>query len=113
MAVLVGRKAPSFKANAVINGGEIVNDFSLVVATVNGTGSQTANLALLRALFKMGIPINGKNIFPIQDGRYGLKLYIGGSFKTQFGYTVLDPIRYVVLFKFHPCCSGTKVRISL
>ncbi len=42
----------------------IVNDFSLVVATVNGTGSQTANLALLRALFKMGIPVNGKNIFP-------------------------------------------------
>jgi 2-oxoglutarate ferredoxin oxidoreductase subunit alpha len=42
----------------------IVNDFSLVVATVNGTGSQTANLALLRAFFKMGIPVNGKNIFP-------------------------------------------------
>lgn len=42
----------------------IVNDFSLVVATANGTGSQTANLAILRALFKMGIPVNGKNIFP-------------------------------------------------
>jgi 2-oxoglutarate ferredoxin oxidoreductase subunit alpha len=41
-----------------------VNDFSLVVATANGTGSQTANLTLLRALFKMGIPVNGKNIFP-------------------------------------------------
>ncbi|WP_374687810.1 2-oxoacid:acceptor oxidoreductase family protein, partial [Promineifilum sp.] len=44
--------------------GEIVNDFSIVVATANGTGSQTANLAILRALFKMGIPVNGKNIFP-------------------------------------------------
>lgn len=42
----------------------VVNDFSLVVATVNGTGSQTSNLALLRSLFKMGIPVNGKNIFP-------------------------------------------------
>jgi 2-oxoglutarate ferredoxin oxidoreductase subunit alpha len=42
----------------------IVNDFSIVVATANGTGSQTANLAILRALFKMGIPVNGKNIFP-------------------------------------------------
>ncbi len=42
----------------------IINDFSLVVATANGTGSQTANLAILRALFKMGIPVNGKNIFP-------------------------------------------------
>lgn len=42
----------------------IINDFSLVVATANGTGSQTANLAILRSLFKMGIPVNGKNIFP-------------------------------------------------
>ena len=42
----------------------IINDFSLVVATANGTGSQTANLAILRAFFKMGIPVNGKNIFP-------------------------------------------------
>jgi 2-oxoglutarate/2-oxoacid ferredoxin oxidoreductase subunit alpha len=42
----------------------VVNDFSIVVATANGTGSQTANLTLLRALFKMGIPVNGKNIFP-------------------------------------------------
>ena len=44
--------------------GLIVNDFAIVVATANGTGSQTANLAILRALFKMGIPVNGKNIFP-------------------------------------------------
>ncbi|MDX1614040.1 MAG: 2-oxoacid:acceptor oxidoreductase subunit alpha [Candidatus Promineifilaceae bacterium] len=42
----------------------VVNDFSIVVATANGTGSQTSNLTLLRALFKMGIPVNGKNIFP-------------------------------------------------
>jgi 2-oxoglutarate ferredoxin oxidoreductase subunit alpha len=42
----------------------ILNDFSLVAATANGTGSQTANLTILRALFKMGIPVNGKNIFP-------------------------------------------------
>jgi len=41
-----------------------VNDFAIVVATANGTGSQTSNLTLLRALFKMGIPVNGKNIFP-------------------------------------------------
>ena len=41
-----------------------VNDFSIVVATVNGSGSQTANVALLRALFKMGIPVCGKNLFP-------------------------------------------------
>ncbi|MBO1437962.1 2-oxoacid:acceptor oxidoreductase subunit alpha [Meiothermus sp. CFH 77666] len=42
----------------------VINDFSLVVATANGTGSQTANLTLLRSFFKMGIPVHGKNIFP-------------------------------------------------
>ena len=42
----------------------IVNDFAIVVATVNGTGSQTANMALLRAIFRLGVPVNGKNIFP-------------------------------------------------
>lgn len=42
----------------------VVNDFSLAVATANGTGSQTANLTLLRSFFKMGIPVHGKNIFP-------------------------------------------------
>jgi len=42
----------------------IVNDFSVTVATMNGSGSQTSNLTLLRALFKMGIPVSGKNIFP-------------------------------------------------
>lgn len=41
-----------------------VNDFSITVATVNGSGSQTSNLTLIRALFKMGIPVSGKNLFP-------------------------------------------------
>lgn len=42
----------------------IVNDFQIMIATVNGSGSQTANTAILRALFRMGIPVSGKNIFP-------------------------------------------------
>ncbi|MFN2176773.1 MAG: 2-oxoacid:acceptor oxidoreductase subunit alpha [Anaerolineales bacterium] len=42
----------------------IINDFSITVGTVNGSGSQTSNLTLLRALFKMGIPVSGKNLFP-------------------------------------------------
>lgn len=42
----------------------VVNDFSITVGTVNGSGSQTSNLTLLRALFKMGIPVSGKNLFP-------------------------------------------------
>ena len=42
----------------------IVNDFSIRVATVNGSGSQTANLVLLRSIFQMGVPVSGKNLFP-------------------------------------------------
>jgi 2-oxoglutarate ferredoxin oxidoreductase subunit alpha len=41
-----------------------VNEFSIQVATVNGSGSQTANLILIRSLFQMGIPVSGKNLFP-------------------------------------------------
>ena len=43
---------------------QIINDLSIQVATVNGSGSQTANLVLLRAIFQMGIPVSGKNLFP-------------------------------------------------
>src|SRR5579863_9843785 len=42
----------------------IVNDLSIQVATVNGSGSQSSNLVLLRAIFQMGIPVSGKNLFP-------------------------------------------------
>jgi 2-oxoglutarate ferredoxin oxidoreductase subunit alpha len=42
----------------------VINDFSIHVATVNGSGSQTANTVLLRAIFQMGIPVSGKNLFP-------------------------------------------------
>lgn len=42
----------------------IVNRFSIVAATVNGSGSQTSNTAIIRALFRMGIPVSGKNLFP-------------------------------------------------
>lgn len=48
---------------AAPDGGRVA-DFSLVVATANGTGSQTSNLALLRSFFRMGIPVHGKNVFP-------------------------------------------------
>jgi 2-oxoglutarate ferredoxin oxidoreductase subunit alpha len=50
--------------------GVLINDFAIVAATVNGSGSQTANNTLVRALFKMGIPVNGKNLFP--SNIYGL-----------------------------------------
>src|SRR5215510_4908931 len=43
---------------------KVVNDFSIQVATVNGSGSQTANLVLLRSILLMGVPVSGKNMFP-------------------------------------------------
>ncbi|MGH9522194.1 MAG: 2-oxoacid:acceptor oxidoreductase subunit alpha [Terriglobales bacterium] len=42
----------------------VVNDWSLQVATVNGSGSQSANTVLLRTIFQMGVPVSGKNLFP-------------------------------------------------
>jgi 2-oxoglutarate ferredoxin oxidoreductase subunit alpha len=70
----------------------VVNDFSIQVATVNGSGSQTANLILIRSLFQMGIPVSGKNLFPsniaglptwytIRANRHG---YIGRKKEIDF-----------------------------
>jgi 2-oxoglutarate ferredoxin oxidoreductase subunit alpha len=42
----------------------IINDFSIQVATVNGSGSQSSNTVLMRSIFQMGIPVSGKNLFP-------------------------------------------------
>ncbi|HEV2470896.1 MAG TPA: 2-oxoacid:acceptor oxidoreductase subunit alpha [Candidatus Sulfotelmatobacter sp.] len=42
----------------------IVNDMSIQVATVNGSGSQSSNTVLLRSIFQMGVPVSGKNMFP-------------------------------------------------
>jgi len=42
----------------------IVNDFSIQVATVNGSGSQSSNNVLMRSIFRMGVPVSGKNLFP-------------------------------------------------
>ncbi len=43
---------------------EIINDFAITLSTVNGSGSSTANMTITRAMFLMGIPVSGKNIFP-------------------------------------------------
>ncbi len=58
MSVLVQEKP------AVTEQRRIVNDFNINVATANGSGSQTSNSLLIRSLFKMGIPVTGKNLFP-------------------------------------------------
>jgi 2-oxoglutarate ferredoxin oxidoreductase subunit alpha len=55
---------PSVEPVETAERSHVVNDFSIQVATVNGSGSQTANLVLLRSIFQMGVPVSGKNLFP-------------------------------------------------
>ena len=43
---------------------EVVNDLTIQVATINGSGSQSSNLTLTRSIFRMGIPVAPKNVFP-------------------------------------------------
>lgn len=76
----------------------LVNDFAIVAATVNGSGSQTANNTLVRALFKMGIPINGKNLFP--SNIYGLPTWYSIRLSKD-GYTARRP-DYHVLAALNP-----------
>ncbi len=70
----------------------IVNDMSIQVATVNGSGSQSSNTVLLRSIFQMGVPVSGKNMFPsniaglptwytIRANKYG---YIGRKKEIDF-----------------------------
>jgi 2-oxoglutarate ferredoxin oxidoreductase subunit alpha len=85
LAELTARATPGSAAPPV------VNDFSIQVATVNGSGSQTANLVLLRSLFQSGVPVSGKNLFPsniaglptwftIRASRHG---YVGRKSRTD------------------------------
>src|SRR5574339_1152297 len=70
----------------------VVNDFSIQVATVNGSGSQTANLVLLRSILLMGVPVSGKNMFPSNIAglptwytiRVSKKGYIGRKKEVDF-----------------------------
>src|SRR5205823_3923482 len=56
----VGLRASAGRPAAV----PIVNNMSIQVATVNGSGSQSSNTVLLRTIFQMGVPVSGKNMFP-------------------------------------------------
>jgi 2-oxoglutarate ferredoxin oxidoreductase subunit alpha len=62
MGVLDIQTGPA--TQSALDGKPIVNDFTITAATKNGTGSQTSNNVLVLSLFKMGIPVNGKNLFP-------------------------------------------------
>ena len=56
------QSAPASELQA--HSSQVINDFSIQVATVNGSGSQSANNVLLRSIFAMGVPVSGKNLFP-------------------------------------------------
>ncbi|TNE47736.1 MAG: 2-oxoacid:acceptor oxidoreductase subunit alpha [Deltaproteobacteria bacterium] len=74
--------------------GRIVNDFTINVATINGTGSQTSNIAIMRAMFRMGIPVAGKNFFPsnIQGLPTWYKIRV-----NKDGYTSYRDLYHVVV----------------
>lgn len=71
---------------------KIINDFCITFSTINGSGSATANTTLMRAIFKMGIPVSGKNIFPsnIQGQPTWFSLRV--SSKGYFGRKERDDI---------------------
>jgi 2-oxoglutarate ferredoxin oxidoreductase subunit alpha len=79
----------------------VVNDFSISIATVNGSGSQTSNGVLLRALFKMGIPVVGKNLFP--SNIQGLPTWYWIRLSKQ-GYLASREVHEVVV-----CLNGRTV----
>lgn len=83
----------------------IINDFSLVVATANGTGSQTANLTLLRSFFKLGVPVHGKNIFP--SNIQGLPTWYHIRVSHE-GYIARKPSE--ILVAFNPATAQEDVR---
>ena len=74
------------------------NNFTIHIATVNGSGSQTANTTLLRAVFQMGVPVSGKNLFPSNIA--GLPTWFTIRINDQ-GYVSRDT-RYDVLVSINP-----------
>jgi 2-oxoglutarate ferredoxin oxidoreductase subunit alpha len=54
----------AFRQDAGRTQQRVVNNMSIQVATVNGSGSQSSNTVLLRSIFQMGVPVSGKNLFP-------------------------------------------------
>ena len=69
-----------------------INDLAIRVGTVNGSGSQSANLVLLRALHGMGIPCSGKNVFPSNIEGLPTWFHIRASGKGYVGHRTDTPV---------------------
>jgi 2-oxoglutarate ferredoxin oxidoreductase subunit alpha len=91
------------------NGIPIVNDVAITIATVNGSGSQTANTVLLRAIFEMGIPVSGKNLFP--SNIQGEPTWYVARANHQ-GYTS-RPERPAILVAFNPRTAAEDIQVLL
>lgn len=81
--------SPAAGARAADRRATRVNDFAIKIATVNGTGSASANGMLMQAIFRMGVPISGKNVFPsnIQGLPTWYEIRVNGA-----GHTARTPI---------------------
>ena len=84
----VVEEAPARAGQATI--APTINDLAIRVGTVNGSGSQSANLVILRALYAMGIPCSGKNVFPSNIEGLPTWFHIRASAKGYVGHR-LDP----------------------
>ena len=84
----VVEEAPARAGQATI--APTINDLAIRVGTVNGSGSQSANLVILRALYAMGIPCSGKNVFPSNIEGLPTWFHIRASAKGYICH-VLDP----------------------
>lgn len=69
-----------------------INELAIRVGTVNGSGSQSANLVLLRALYGMGIPCSGKNVFPSNIEGLPTWFHIRASARGYVGHRLDTPI---------------------
>ncbi len=92
----------------------IVNDFSLRIATPNGTGSQTSNLIIFRALFHMGLAPSSKNLFPSNIAGlptwYQIRVSPEGWQARRENWQVLLPLNPVTLAAdLAECAPGTVV----
>jgi len=86
-----------------------VNDFAFKIGTVNGTGSASANSLLMQAIFRMGIPVTGKNVFPSNIEGLPTWFHIRASGRGYIGHRLDTPI----LVCMNPATAADDVRALL
>lgn len=86
-----------------------INDVSLIIGTANGSGSQSANLILLRSMFRMGIPVGGKNLFPSNIAGLPTWFVIRASEK---GYTSILPKMNIVVAVNQQTCDDDMAHLD-